>query len=41
MDEQKPIYEVPQVVSYTDDEILEELGEAHAIPGPPPASGFQ
>ncbi len=40
MDEQKSIYEVPQIVSYTDDEILEELGEAHAMPSPPPASSF-
>jgi hypothetical protein len=37
-------YEVPQVISYTDDEILEELGEAQAYveppqpsPGPPPS----
>ena len=32
-----PEYEVPQVVTMTDDEILEELGEAHAYiePGRP------
>lgn len=30
MDE-RPIYEVPQVVSLTDDEILAELGDAQAM----------
>lgn len=35
MEEQKPIYEVPQVISYTDDDLLEELGDAHAsMPSP-------
>lgn len=33
-------YEVPQVVTYTDDEILEELGQAQAYgPGPMPVPG--
>ncbi len=31
MDQQKlPEYETPQVTTYTDEEILEELGEAQA-----------
>ena len=39
MDEKKmPEYEIPQVVTYTDEEILEELGPAQASnywkPGP-------
>ena len=28
MDTQKPEYQTPQVISYTDEDILEELGEA-------------
>jgi hypothetical protein len=36
MDQEKlPVYEAPQVTTYSDDEILEELGEAHAYPPPP------
>jgi hypothetical protein len=31
-----PEYETPQVTTYTDEEILEELGEAHASYGGPP-----
>ena len=27
-------YEAPQVITYTDEEILEELGQAHAYGGP-------
>jgi hypothetical protein len=34
--EKLPVYETPQVTSYTDEEILEELGEAHAYTLPPP-----
>ena len=34
--ENLPVYEVPVVTTYTDDEILEELGEAHAYGAPPP-----
>jgi hypothetical protein len=30
-----PEYEVPQVTTMTDEEILEELGEAHAAYGVP------
>ena len=29
-----PVYEVPQVTSYTDKEILEELGPALAVTSP-------
>ncbi|GJQ47743.1 MAG: hypothetical protein HKUEN01_01290 [Candidatus Kuenenia stuttgartiensis] len=30
MEEKKlPVYELPKVVSYTDDELLEKLGTAH------------
>lgn len=29
-----PVYEVPQVTSYTDEEILEELGPALAVTSP-------
>ena len=32
-----PEYQAPAVTTYTDEEILEELGEAHAYtPEPPP-----
>ncbi len=31
--EDKPIYEVPQIISYTDEEILEELGPAQTVYG--------
>ena len=34
--ENLPEYEVPQVKTMTDEEILEELGEAHAYGGPGP-----
>jgi hypothetical protein len=39
--EQRPAYEAPQVITYTEEEILEELGPAQAmvygpIPGPNP-----
>ncbi len=33
MQEQLPEYEMPQVTTMTDEEILEELGEAHAYNG--------
>lgn len=34
MDELKlPVYEAPQVVTYTDEEILEELGPAQTLYG--------
>ena len=33
-----PEYEVPQVITYTDEEILEELGEAQAVYGDIPIS---
>lgn len=29
-------YEAPEVITLTDEEILEELGEAHAYELPPP-----
>jgi hypothetical protein len=32
-DKKMPEYEVPEVVTYTDEEILEELGPAQAIYG--------
>ena len=32
-DKKLPVYEVPQVVTYTDEEILEELGPAQTIYG--------
>lgn len=38
MDNRKPAYEVPQVTSYSDEEILEELGEISLF-RPPPISG--
>jgi hypothetical protein len=34
--EKLPVYEAPQVTTMTDEEILEELGEAHAYRTPPP-----
>jgi hypothetical protein len=35
-DKQLPEYELPQVVTYTDEEILEEMGPVQAItPWPP------
>jgi hypothetical protein len=34
MAQQKPEYEVPQVISYTDDDIVEELGEAYGMAPP-------
>jgi len=35
MDQQTlPVYEEPQVVTYTDEEILEELGSAQTMYGP-------
>ena len=34
MEEKKlPVYEVPEVITYTDEQILEELGPAQAIYG--------
>ena len=38
--ERRPEYEVPQVISYTDDEILEELGEAQACYHVDPCGSF-
>ncbi len=35
-DKNLPIYEVPQVVTYTDEEILEELGPAQTLYGDKP-----
>ena len=40
-DKELPKYEAPEVISYTDEEILEELGPAQAVYGttvvdPPP-----
>jgi hypothetical protein len=32
-DKKMPEYEAPQVITYTDEEILEELGPAQAIYG--------
>ena len=32
-DKKLPVYEVPQVVTYTDEEILEELGPAQTVYG--------
>jgi hypothetical protein len=34
-DNKLPLYEVPEVSTYTDEEILEELGPAQAIYGEP------
>ena len=34
-DKKMPEYETPEVVTYTDEEILEELGPAQAIYGSP------
>jgi hypothetical protein len=34
-DKKMPEYEAPEVVTYTDEEILEELGPAQAIYGQP------
>jgi hypothetical protein len=31
--EEKPEYEAPQVISYSDEEILEEMGPAQAVYG--------
>jgi hypothetical protein len=39
MESEKLEYVAPQVTSFTDEEILEELGEACGI-RPPPASGL-
>ena len=39
--EQKKVYIVPQVTSYTEEEILTELGDAQLMPMPPPVSGDQ
>ena len=36
MEKQLPVYEDPQVTTMTDEEILEQLGEAHAYEGPGP-----
>ena len=30
---ERPVYEPPEVITYTDDEILEEMGPAQAITG--------
>jgi hypothetical protein len=35
-DKKMPEYEAPEVVTYTDEEILEELGPAQAIYGKAP-----
>ena len=41
MDDKKmPEYEAPQVVTYTDEEILEELGPAQAVYGDPPTTNL-
>ena len=32
--EELPVYEVPEVITYTEEEILEELGPAQAVYGP-------
>ena len=37
-DKRMPEYEVPQVTTYTDEEILEELGPAQAIYGKLPGN---
>ena len=34
MTTRKPVYEIPQVISYTDDDIIEELGEVYGMPPP-------
>jgi hypothetical protein len=34
VEEQRPAYEVPQVITYTEEEILEELGPAQAVVSP-------
>jgi hypothetical protein len=31
--EEKPVYETPQVTTYSDEEILEEMGPAQAVYG--------
>jgi hypothetical protein len=36
--EDKKIYVIPEVISYTDEDILTELGKVHAMPAPPPVS---
>lgn len=38
-DKKMPEYEAPEVVTYTDEEILEELGPAQAIYGEQPGNG--
>jgi len=38
-DKKMPEYEAPEVVTYTDEEILEELGPAQAIYGKQPGNG--
>ena len=37
-DQPRPLYETPTVVTYTEEEILDELGPARA--GTPPNDGF-
>lgn len=37
-DKKMPEYEAPEVVTYTDEEILEELGPAQAIYGDVPST---
>ncbi len=32
-EQELPVYEPPQVITYTDEEILEELGPAQAVYG--------
>ena len=34
VEKKKPEYEVPTVVTYSDDEIMDDLGEAHTVYGP-------
>ena len=38
MDTKKVEYEVPKIITYTEEEILEKLGPAHTVTsgGPPP-----
>lgn len=33
--EEKKVYIIPEVTSYTDEDILAEIGEAHAVLPPP------
>ena len=32
-DKEMPTYDAPEITTYTDEEILEELGPAHAVYG--------